>query len=78
MTFQLPCFGIRVACDPQTGAGTITSALHDPGDDPALTAALDAIEGLVLAHACAGIPIDSPAYVHGLETALDKVAQAFD
>jgi len=78
VTFQLPVFGIRVACDPTTGAGTIASALHGEDDGPELTAALDAIESLVLAHACAGVAVDAPAYVEGLQTALDKLAQAFD
>lgn len=32
---------------------------------------LDTIESVALAHACAGIDISDPAYVEGLETAVD-------
>jgi len=36
--------------------------------------ACDAIEAMVLAHAIAGIHVESPAYLEGLETAIDAVA----
>ena len=36
--------------------------------------ACDAIESIVKAHAIAGINIESPAYLEGLETAIDGVA----
>jgi hypothetical protein len=32
---------------------------------------IDAIESLILAHACAGIDIESPAYIEGIETAVE-------
>ena len=35
---------------------------------------VNAIESLVLAHACAGIDIESPAYIEGIETAVEAVA----
>lgn len=34
---------------------------------------IDAIESLILAHACAGINISSKKYVEGLQTALDAI-----
>ena len=69
MTITLPCFGITVEL---TGnAGKITSDLKSDGDNPELTAALDAIESLILAHACAGVGVASPAYVEGIETAVE-------
>jgi hypothetical protein len=37
-------------------------------------AALDAIQNIVLAHAVAGIDIESPAYLDGIETAVDSVS----
>ena len=40
-------------------------------------AAIDGIESLILAHACAGIDVESPAYLEGLETAVQAVGQAF-
>ena len=69
MTIALPCFGITVEL---TGtAGKITSDLKDGSDDAELVAAMDAIESLILAHACAGIDVASPAYVQGIETAVE-------
>jgi hypothetical protein len=35
---------------------------------------MDAIEDMVLAHACAGIDIESPAYIEGIETAVQGCA----
>jgi hypothetical protein len=54
------------------GGGHLQSTLqrdqdHDPDE------ALDAIEGLVLAHACAGVDITSPAYVEGVNTTLETI-----
>jgi hypothetical protein len=69
MTITLPCFGITVEL---TGnAGKITSDLKADGDNPELTAAMDAIESLILAHACARVDVASPAYVEGIETAVE-------
>lgn len=52
-------------------AGTITSELLDGVEAGGqLAAAIDAIESMVLAHACAGIDIESPAYLEGLDVAL--------
>ena len=38
--------------------------------------AIDAILSLILAHACAGIDIESPAYLEGIETAFDAIANS--
>jgi hypothetical protein len=35
---------------------------------------IDVVESMVLAHACAGIDIESPAYVEGIETTVDKLS----
>ena len=37
-------------------------------------AAINALESLVLAHACAGIDVMAPAYIEGIETAVEAVA----
>ena len=34
---------------------------------------IDAIESLILAHAVAGIDITTPAYIEGIETAIDAI-----
>jgi len=62
-------------------SGKVTSTLHLPKskkDYPAsvrnqYNGAVDGIESLVLAHACAGIDIESPAYVEGLKTAVEAI-----
>lgn len=61
-------------CDDPDGRGA-------KNDDPACceqhqsyNAAIDGIESLVLAHACAGIDVSSKKYIEGLQTALDAVA----
>ena len=59
MTITLPCYNIVVTLS--NGGGTITSDLDN----------MDAIESLILAHACAGVDIADLAYVEGIETAVD-------
>lgn len=61
-------------------SGSLVSNILEEGDraDPALEsliAAVDVVESMVLAHAIAGIPVESPAYVAGLEQAIN---QAFE
>ncbi len=74
---SLPCFGIKVAL---TGAksGSITSKLQEgaTGADAVdfLTAAA-AVERVILAHACAGVDVASTAYVEGIETAVEEIAE---
>ncbi|WP_019584420.1 hypothetical protein [Thioalkalivibrio sp. ALE16] len=60
---KLPVDGIEITLsENEHGAsGTVT---HDP-DLP------DIVGSLVLAHACAGIDVEDPAYLEGLETALE-------
>ena len=69
------------------GGGSVTSDLHADadilGDSDATEdtdrayyeheGAVDTVESLVLAHACAGIDVGSPAYVQGLETTLEAI-----
>ena len=80
---NLPCFGIVVTLgEPDSDhpgtylGGTITSDLHegDSGseDDSEYETGIDALESLILAHACAGVDIASPAYFEGIETAVGK------
>jgi hypothetical protein len=71
---ELPCYGIVVTIA-KDGGGSVTSDLHDSEDTwyPCYDPAINALESLILAHACAGIPVDSPAYVEGIETAVDAI-----
>jgi len=74
---NLPCFGIVVSLTGD-GGGNITSDMHEETgdfyDDSVFNTGVDAIESMVLAHAIAGIDIESPAYVEGIETALLALA----
>lgn len=45
------------------GNGTITSGIGE-----------DSIESVILAHACAGIDVTAPAYLEGIETAIQAIA----
>lgn len=55
--------------------GTIRSSFLEDSDnlDPELKNMLDAIESLVLAHACAGIDVQSIPYLQGLETSVEAI-----
>lgn len=80
-TIKLPCYEMVVELDDTGEAGTIRSALSAAVDEnpkdavntAMLTSALDAIESLVLACACAGVDIESPAYLEAIETSVNKV-----
>jgi CheY-specific phosphatase CheX len=84
-TIETNCFGIVVTLD-GNGGGTIKSDLREPADvldmdsDPEAhlyDAALDGLEALILAHACAGIDITTPAYLEGIETAVEAMGSHF-
>jgi hypothetical protein len=45
--------------------------LPDPENSPELTAVVNAIESLVLAHTSARVDAPDPAYLAGLETAIE-------
>ena len=49
----------------------------DEGLDDLFNAAMDALESILLAHACAGIDVSSEAYVDGLGTAIEACANNF-
>ena len=53
-----------------TGAISLPPSIGDPYTDNAL----DAFTSLILAHACAGVDVESPAYVKGVDVALDAIA----
>jgi hypothetical protein len=79
---RLPCFGIGIHLnrDDRPAApttGTITSDLHIPGRGTAVrafNAAVDGVESLILAHACAGVDVEAAAYIEGIETAVIAIS----
>lgn len=89
MRVELPCYGIVVELGPEDperpgayqGGRLVSGFVHekadpgDPEDDSAeFNAAMDAIVLAILAHACAGIDVNAPAYVEGIETAIEAWA----
>ena len=80
MTIELGIFGLVITIDRDGnggGIGTLKSDLSEPDAGTEYMAAIDGIESLVLAHACAGVAIDSPAYIEGIETAVNACANNF-
>lgn len=85
---KLPCYGIllNLRSKAKRVGGGISSNLcryfelpnevdrADCCNTAALETAVDVIESLVLAHACAGIDIQTPAYIKGIETTVDALA----
>ena len=80
-TIRLPCYGITITLVRENVAngpsgGAIASDLHATGTaaNRQYNAVIDGLESLVLAHACAGVDVESPAYVEGVETAVEAIA----
>jgi hypothetical protein len=78
---QLPCYGITVTLARENrveepGSGSIVSDLREPDTaaNRQYNAAIDGLESLILAHACAGVDVESSAYLEGIETAVDAIA----
>jgi hypothetical protein len=73
-------YGIKVTVYEDGVCGQIVSELHDCADDSSVeyNAAIDGLESLILAHACAGIDIASPAYLEGIEAAVEAIANNVD
>lgn len=75
-TIDLKVFGIVVTLDGK-GGGKIVSDLKETDglqEDVAYNCAMDGIESLILAHACAGVDIAAPAYIQAIETAAQACA----
>jgi len=79
-TYTIPKFEITVTVS-ENGLGEISSGLKEVliGSEPSendfeILGAVQALESLILGHACAGLDISSPAYVAGLETSLEALA----
>jgi len=77
----LPCYEIVIRLSEQSPSGTISSNLRtspSATSNARFDAAVSAIESLILAHACAGVDVESPAYLEGIETAMEAVANHLD
>lgn len=64
-------------CDGSQGADDDNKETEEDAiDRTRYNAVLDAVESIILAHACAGIKVDSPQYVEGIETTLEAAGNA--
>lgn len=80
-TIRLPCYGVTIRLDREGNderphCGAITSDLKSAAPNAGearFNAAIDGLESLILAHACAGVDVESPAYVEGIETAIEAI-----
>lgn len=78
---RLPVHGIVIMLSHECGSIT-SDLLHDVPhhllEYAELCAAVNALESLILAHAVAGIDVETPAYMEGIETAINAAFQRFD
>jgi hypothetical protein len=80
---ELPCYGIQVMLTYDNSedqpSGIIKSDVTSANDSehPELSAAMDAVESMILAHACAGVDIETPAYIEGIETAINACSNRY-
>lgn len=67
--------GSRIKVVVKNGSGRITSMGLKDNDNPSseYNTAIDGIESLILAHACAGVDVSAPTYVKGIEVAVEAI-----
>jgi len=73
--FEVQGHSVKITLDGKGGA--IETDLRDgreSADSERYDAAIDGIESLILAQACAGFDVKDPKYIEAVETALDAVA----
>ena len=74
---ELDCGDFKMFVNLAGNGGCITSNLREDCDevgDYDFLRAADVIESLVLAHACAGVDIESASYKKGLETSVTAIS----
>ena len=78
---KLPCHGIVITLgppDPDRSGAFLGAAIRSDltpigGETGKWRGAMHAVEAIIMAHAVAGVDVMSPAYVEGLETAVDAI-----
>jgi len=73
-TFLLERTDFRIEVTVNEDAGTIESDLHEDSESTQYDAAIDGLESLILAHACAGVDVEAQAYVDGVGEALEAIS----
>jgi hypothetical protein len=71
-------FMLQITEDRKVGTISSTiSANFAQDENLQFVAAIDAVESLILAHAMQGIDVKNPAYVKGIETALEAIGNHY-
>jgi len=73
LRIELDVYGIVLTLE-KGGQASITSELHESHESPEYAGAMDALESLILGHACAGVNIEAAAYLEGIESAVEACA----
>lgn len=74
---KLPVYGILININEQGGGGISSADLQDEAAGPEYEAAIDGLLSLILAHACSGIDVESPAYLEGIEVAAGSIVNDY-
>ena len=75
-TINLPTYGIVLNLTDE-GGSIEGGELQDEAASPEYRAAIDGLLSVILAHACAGVDVESPAYLEGVEVAVDSIANEY-
>jgi|CXWL01.1.fsa_nt_gi hypothetical protein len=70
-TYELP-YGLVIETQ-NNGVGTVKESCKQGGENPELNAALDGVEAIMLALACAGVDIDNEPVHNAFVTAVDAI-----
>ena len=78
MIYYLEINGDVITVQAEEGGGSLSSTFHgDTPKDGYYITAINGLEALILAHACAGVDVSAPAYVDGIKTAVQSIANEF-
>jgi hypothetical protein len=80
-TLNLHCFGITIQYQEESKCSAYLSSDMkgcDIEDNTSFNSAIDGLESLILAHFCAGIRVDSPTYLEGIETSYESLLNRFE
>jgi len=66
------------SCDESQADGFDDDGLWDNENRIKYNISIDALESLILAHACAGIDVEAYGYVEGIRTALQTLAKEYE
>lgn len=75
---KLPVFGIILTHQPENGARTLTSDLHDESNSSEYTAALNGMEAFILAAWSAGVDVEASEFLEAIETTAETLTNHYE